>query len=347
MMREEHLETPRELRYRWPAEWEPHAATWLAWPHNRNTWPGKFDVIPPIFARMVRAFAEFEPVRLLAAAGTVAEDARQQIGGGADVEVIDIPTNDAWCRDHGPMFLAGSGLPPALVNWGYNAWGGKYPPFELDNLVPARIAAQRGWRVFEPDMILEGGAVEGNGRGTILTTRSCLLQPGRNPTLDQAELTRRLEQYACARHVVWLSGGDFTGDDTDGHIDQLARFVDARTLVVAACNAEDENHATLDLLARELREAVDQDGRSFELVPLPIPAPKFHGEQRLPTSYCNFYLANGGVLVPVFDDPADDRALGILADLFPGRRVVGFPSLDLVWGLGALHCLSQQEPASS
>ncbi|MBM4000208.1 MAG: agmatine deiminase family protein [Planctomycetes bacterium] len=342
------MDTPARTGYRWPAEWEPHAATWLAWPHNPNTWPGTFDRIPPIFARLVRRFAQFEPVRLLAAEGPIAHAARRLVGPISGVEWYDIPTNDAWCRDHGPMFLKGDpghAVPAALVDWGYNAWGGKYPPFDDDDRVPSRIAERLGTRVFRPEMVLEGGAVDGNGNGTVLTTRSCLLHPGRNPAMTESEIEERLRAFACARHVVWLSGGDFAGDDTDGHVDQLARFVGERTIVVASCGKDDENHATLARLAAELRAARDANGRVFDIVPLPIPQPRFHDGRRLPAGYCNFAIVNGGVLVPEFDDRADARAAGILADLFPDRRVIGFPCLDLVWGLGALHCLSQQQPA--
>jgi agmatine deiminase len=337
--------SPARLGYRHPAEWEPHAATWLAWPHNRATWPGTFENIPPIFAQLVERISRYEPVKLLAGTGDVWAQARQMVGHLPNVQFWPIETNDAWCRDHGPMFLEGLDLPPALVDWQYNAWGEKYPPFDKDNAVPARIAALGNYRRFPAELVLEGGAVDFNGRGTLLTTRSCLLHPRRNPGRTEEEVTAYLRDFACVRHVVWLSGGDFQGDDTDGHIDQLARFVGPRTIVVATCgNPSDPNFPVLRRLAEELQGAVDQDGARFEIVALPIPEPKFFQGRRLPASYCNFYCLNGAVLVPAFDDPADTRAAAILGDLFPDRRVELFPCIDLIWGLGAVHCLTQQEP---
>jgi agmatine deiminase len=338
--------TPRQAGYRWPAEWEPHAATWLAWPHNPQTWPGKFQVIPPIFARLVATIAEFEPVKLLAGRPHVAAQARELVGHLANVELLPIDTNDAWCRDHGPMFLTGAGLQKAVVDWGYNAWGEKYPPYDQDNLVPLRIAQRTNAPRFDPQMILEGGSVEGNGEGCLLTTASCLLHPRRNPQLTRDDIEARLRDYACARRVLWLTGGDFAGDDTDGHIDQLARFAGPRTIVAAWCDDRgDQNYGVLQQLHQELAGLTDDGGRPFDIVRLPIPVAKYHQGQRLPASYCNYYLVNGAVIVPLFDDPADDVACDVLQSLFPERRIVGSPALDLIWGLGAFHCLSQQEPA--
>jgi len=336
--------TPASLGYRWPAEWEPHAATWLAWPHNPETWPGKFEVIPPLFAKFVAAVADFEPVRLLAGRGTVYQNAKELVGSLPDVELIDIETNDAWVRDHGPMFLSGKGLKPAIVDWGYNAWGGKYPPFDKDDAVPSQIAERFGYRRFEPQMILEGGAVDGNGAGCVLTTESCLLKPTRNPSLGRPQIEERLFNFTGAKKILWLSGGDFAGDDTDGHIDQLARFVSATGIVVASCNdPSDENAETLRSLRQQVDQLTDLNGKHFDVVQLPIPAAKFFNNQRLPMSYCNFYIVNGAVIVPQFGDPADDVAIGILTDLFPERVILGLEALDLVWGLGAFHCMSQQE----
>lgn len=337
--------TPAALGYRFPAEWEPHAATWLSWPHNRKSWPGKFEPIPPIFARFVRTLAEFEPVHVLAGGAEIMREARDLVGSVANVTLHDIPTNDAWCRDHGPMFLvAPPGRPPALVDWEYNAWGGKYPPFDFDNAVPGKIAALTGRKRFAPGIILEGGAVDGNGRGTILTTEECLLNPNRNPDLSREEIEQYLADYCGAKHVVWLGRG-FLGDDTDGHIDQLARFVGPTTVLCAIEeNQQDENHEPLaDNLAR-LQAATDQAGRPLTVIPVPLPSPKFHDGQRLPAGYLNFYVANGGVVAPQFDDPADAAILTILERAFPDRQIRGLPSLDLIWGFGSFHCLSQQEP---
>jgi agmatine deiminase len=335
--------------YRLPAEWEPHHATWVAWPHNPATWPGRFEPVPAQFAHFVRTLAAFEPVHVLAGGVEVMAAASHWLGDVPAVTLWDIPTNDAWCRDHGPMFLSGPPeLPPALVDWEYNAWGGKYPPFDRDNAVPREIARRLGFRRFAPGIVLEGGAVEGNGRGTILTTETCLLHPNRNPALGREDIERYLAEYCGARHVLWLSGHGIAGDDTDGHIDQLARFVNPTTVVaMSEENAADENHGPLQENLARLRAMRDQDGRPLDVVPLRMPRPKYVGDQRVPAGYANFYIANGAVLVPQFEDPADEAALAVLRDLFPGRRVIGLPSLDLVWGLGSFHCMTQQQPAAS
>jgi agmatine deiminase len=339
--------TPSELGYRWPAEWEPHAATWLAWPHNPQTWPGKFEVIPSLFAKFVAAVADFEPVKLLAGTGDTLEQAKTLVGALPGVELLEIETNDAWVRDYGPMFLHGKGLPPALVDWGYNAWGNKYPPFDKDDDVPRQIAQKYNYESFEPNMILEGGAVDGNGAGCILTTESCLLNPTRNAHFTRQQIEEKLFQYASAKKILWLKGGEFAGDDTDGHVDQLARFVAPDKIVIASVTDDsDENATMLRHMRSELAQLTDMDGKPFEIIELPIPAAKYYSNQRLPASYCNFCLVNGGVVVPQFDDPADDQAVGILTDLFSQRVVMGLPATDLIWGLGAFHCLSQQEPLS-
>ena len=340
-------QTPAELGYRWPAEWEPHAATWLAWPKNRDTWPGKFETIPPLFASFVRTLADFEPVHVLAGGEAVRSEAERTLGDLDHVVLHAIATNDAWTRDHGPTFLVGPGeQPPALVDWQYNAWGGKYPPYDQDNAVPSQIATKLGRRRFAPPFVLEGGAIDGNGRGTILTTESCLLNPNRNPAATHASVERYLADYLGARNVLWLKGGGVSGDDTDGHVDQLARFVNATTVVVAVEeDPDDENFAALAKNFEQLKSMTDQEGRLLEVVPLPLPRPLYYRSRRLPASYLNFYIANGVVVAPVFDDPADEIALETLARFFPDRQVLGLLAVDLVWGLGAFHCLSQQEPA--
>jgi agmatine deiminase len=337
-------QTPAQLRYRWPAEWELQASVWLSWPRNPATWPGCFEPVPAEFAQFVRLLAEYEPVNILAGGREVMEQARGLVGDLASVTLHDIPTNDSWCRDHGPIFLAG-GEQPALVDWEYNAWGGKYPPFDLDNDVPRRIAELRGRRRFVPGIILEGGAIDGNGRGTILTTESCLLNPNRNPHLSRDEVEGYLREYLAAKKVLWLTGGEIAGDDTDGHIDQIARFVNPTTVVVSHCeDTSDANYEPTQQNLRELKAMADQDGNPLAIVPLPLPRPLFRDGQRLPAGYANFLIANGVVIVPQFGDPADDEAIGVLQPLFPGRDVRGSPSLNLVWGLGSFHCLSQQEP---
>lgn len=339
--------TPAGLGYRWPAEWEPHAATWLSWPHNRATWPGKFDVIPPHYARFVRAVAAFEPLLLLAGGAAVREDAERHVGNVAGVTILDIETNDAWIRDHGPTFLPATDTQPAaLIDWQYNAWGGKYPPWDKDNAVPLQIAEMYQRRRFAPQFVLEGGAIDGNGHGTVLTTESCLLSPSRNPGVSRDAVEQRLRDNLGARRVLWLSGHGLAGDDTDGHIDQLARFVNPTTVVAATSeDPGDENYASLQENWQRLRRMRDQDGHELSVVPLPVPEPLFHNDQRLPASYCNFYIINGAVIVPEFGSPADRRAHDTLAELFSTRQIIGLPALDLIWGLGAFHCLSQQEPA--
>jgi agmatine deiminase len=348
------ISTPAQLGYRWPAEWEPQASVWLSWPRNPNTWPGHFEPVPEEFARFVRLLAEYEPVNILAGGDQVMEQARSLVGKLKNVTLHDIPTNDAWCRDHGPTFLCSSGsnasgasgsLSPALIDWQYNAWGGKYPPFDLDNEVPRRIAELQGRRRFVPGIVLEGGAIDGNGRGSILTTESCLLNPNRNGEITRDRMEGYLRDYLAAKKVLWLTGGEIAGDDTDGHIDQIARFVNPTTVVVSLCDDRaDENYEPTQQNRRELETMTDQDGQPLSVIPLVLPRPLFCDGQRLPAGYCNFLIANGVVIVPQFGDAADDEAIRTLQPLFPDRDVRGSASLNLVWGLGSFHCLSQQEP---
>jgi agmatine deiminase len=328
------------------AEWEPHAATWLAWPHKLESWPGKFEPIPALYARLVRTLAKFEPVNILAGGEQVMAQAKSLVGDVPNAKLHDVPTNDAWTRDHGPTFLAGSpGAPPALVDWGYNAWGGKYPPFDLDDAVPRRIADWSGRRRFTPEIILEGGAIDSNGAGTILTTEQCLLNPNRNPQLSRADMERYLADYLGAKKVLWLGEG-IEGDDTDGHIDELARFIGPRTVVAALeDDPADSNYKPLLENFERLKRMTDQDGLALEVIALPMPRPIYYDGQRLPACYCNFYIANGLVIAPQFDDVADGRVLEALGRLLPGRQIIGLPARDLVWGLGAFHCITQQEPA--
>jgi len=338
------MSTPASLGYRWPAEWEPQAAVWLSWPRNPQTWPGKFEPVPAEFAQFARAIAEYEPVHILAG-GSVMAQASELVGDVKSITLHDVETNDSWCRDHGPSFLTSKSQPQALVDWEYNAWGGKYPPFDKDNLVPQRIAGITGRRSFVAGIVMEGGAIETNGQGTILTTESCLLNPNRNPGLGRHDLERYLRDFLGASKVLWMKGGEVAGDDTDGHIDQLARFVGPRTVVCAVCeDPSDENYGPTQQNLVELQQMTDQDGQPLEVVRLPLPRPLYFSEQRLPASYCNFLIVNHAVLVPQFGDhAADDRACAILRELLPDRAIRGLTSLDLVWGLGSFHCLSQQE----
>ncbi len=339
--------SPAALGYQMAAEWEPHAATWLAWPHKLESWPGKFEPIPPLYAKLIATLARFETVNVLAGGEPVMVQAKSLVGHLANVKLHNIPTNDAWTRDHGPTFLFGPpGSPAALVDWGYNAWGGKYPPFDLDDAVPRRIAELTSRRRFTPGIILEGGAIDSNGAGTILTTEQCLLNANRNPQLSRADMERYLADYLGAKKVLWLGEG-IEGDDTDGHIDELARFVGPRTVVAAMeDDSADMNYRPLRENFERLRRMTDQVDRPLEVVALPMPRPIYHENQRLPASYCNFYIANGVTIVPQFDDPSDAKVLEILGRLLPGREIIGLPARDLAWGLGAFHCITQQEPAT-
>ncbi len=340
---------PARLGYSMPAEWEPHEATWLTWPHKEESWPGLFDRIPLVWVEIVRALVASEEVRILVGSAEMEATARQLLMRehvSLDrVRFFPVPTNDAWARDHGPLFVINRReRKSAIVDWEYNAWGGKYAPWDLDNAVPSRVAELLGVPVAQPGIVLEGGSIDVNGCGSLLTTESCLLNPNRNPTLTREEIERKLRDYLGVRHVLWLGQG-IAGDDTDGHVDDLARFVSPRRVVVAS--TEDRSSPDYEVLAdnlARLRHMRDQDGEPLEVVRLPMPDPVFHEGQQLPASYANFYVGNTVVLVPTFRVPQDRVALETLEQMFPGRRVVGIYARDLVWGLGAIHCITQQQP---
>jgi agmatine deiminase len=340
-------------RYRWPAEWELHRATWLSWPHNPETWPGRLERAEAAFCAMVRALEGRETVCINV--GDAALEARvrgllRAAGVAVDrsVELHRIPTDDAWVRDHGPIFVvrdAAGRRERLLLDFVFDAWGRKYPPWDRDDDVPRRTAEVLGLPRRRVDVVLEGGSIDGNGAGTVLTTESCLLHPNRGAGRTREGLERVLRETLGAAHVVWLAGA-VAGDDTDGHVDDLARFVGPRTVVAAVEErAGDENSGPLARNLALLRASADQDGRPLDVVPLPMPPPLVVDGQRCPASYANFYLANGVALVPVFGAPEDARALAILGELLPGREIVGIPSADLVAGFGAVHCLTQQEPS--
>jgi agmatine deiminase len=345
--------TPAALGYRWPAEWEPHRATWLSWPHNPETWPGRLERVQGPFVAMVRALQGREEICINAGSEALEAEVRRRLrAGGVDpdrgVRFFRIPTDDAWVRDHGPIFVvrqAGGRRERALLDFGFDSWGRKYGPWERDDAVPRRIAESLGLRRFEPGIVLEGGSIDGNGRGTILTTESCLLNPNRGGLRTRDALERVLAEQLAARQVLWLGEG-IAGDDTDGHVDDLARFVDAGSVVtVVEPDASDPNHAPLAENLRRLRAMRDADGKPLAVATLPMPPPLVVDGQRCPASYANFYLANGVALVPVFGAPSDARALAVLRECLPGRELVAIPAGDLVFGLGAVHCLTQQEPA--
>lgn len=341
---------PRAQGYSFPAEWEPHVATWLSWPHKEASWPGKIGLIYPVYAEFVRLLAEVERVHINV------NDAEQRDAvydylkrAGADMHQVHLhlhPSDDAWCRDHGPAFLLDrQAQRKALVKWNYNAWGGKYPPFEQDNLIPYRIAEYLDVPVFEPGIVMEGGSVEVNGSGILLTTEACLLNPNRNPALSKAEIEQFLKDYYGQEQIWWLKDG-IIGDDTDGHIDDLTRFVAADTVVtVVEPRREDENYAILQENLELLHSFRLPDGRPLKVVELPMPEPVECEGQRLPASYANFYIANGLLIVPTYRCRQDAEALRVLQDCFPERRIVGLDSTDIIWGLGSFHCLSQQEPS--
>jgi agmatine deiminase len=343
--------TPAQLGYRMPAEWEPHRGTWLSWPHKEASWPGKFEPVPAIFARMVRELGDQEEVHINVAGPEMELAVRELLADeGADAGNVFFhynPTNDAWCRDHGPIFVqrtANGQREEAILDWGYNAWGGKYPPYDLDDVVPTRIGRELEIPVFAPGIVLEGGSIDVNGRGTLLTTEACLLNPNRNPQLSRAEIEGYLRAYLGVSKILWLGDG-ILGDDTDGHVDDLTRFVNPTTVVtVVEGDPLDPNYEPLQENLRRLREVTDQDGRPLRIETLPMPRPIEYDGQRLPASYANFYIANGIVLLPGYDDERDEVARERLQKVFPDRRVVVIDCTDLVWGLGAFHCVTQQWP---
>jgi agmatine deiminase len=342
--------TPRQLGYRFPAEWEPQAATWFSWPHNKETWPGKFDPIPGAFTNIVKTLAPYQHVNINVVDDAMADDVRSQLLNAkvdpSHFTLFKIPTNDTWCRDHGPAFVVNPNSPEplAVIDWGYNAWGGKYPPYDQDDIVPSRIAELRNLPIFYPGIIMEGGSIDVNGEGCLLTSRSCLLNQNRNPALTQVEIEEYLGEYYSVDKVLWVGEG-IAGDDTDGHIDDSARFVSPNTIVaVVESNHADENHNILQKNLAALRGMTDVQGNHFRIVELPMPAPLFFNGQRLPASYANFLIANNIVLVPTFRDSNDTTAIEILQREFQDRTVVGIDCVDLALGLGTLHCISQQEP---
>ena len=355
-------DTPAALGYRMPAEWEPHAATWLAWPHERSDWPGagKLEAVRWVYGEVIRHLAPGEIVRILVADEAAVRQIRamcKRIGVAAErVECLRVATDRSWTRDSCPVFVRRDDGDVAAVGWRFNGWA-KYPNHTRDVKVAGALARRRHTTLFTPEatvdgrvrrLVLEGGAVDVNGRGTLLATEECLLSPvqARNPGLGRDGTEQALRDWLGVRHVVWLGDG-IAGDDTHGHVDDLARFVDPTTVALAlADDPRDENYARLRDNHDRLTRATDQDRRPLRVVPLPMPAPLAYEGCRLPASYANFYIGNAAVLVPTFNDPADRRALATLAALFPDRRVVGIHAVDLVLGLGTIHCMTQQEPYS-
>jgi agmatine deiminase len=352
---------PQQLGYRMPAEWEPHQATWLAWPHNPGDWPGKFQAIPWVYAEIVRLLATREQVHILV------EDAKaqQRVTGimeraGANLDLGSFhlwPTNRSWTRDSGPIFVRNAEGQVAITNWRFNAWA-KYQDWQLDDQVPGQVADFLGMTQWQPAvqladgekrrMVLEGGSIDTNGQGILLTTEECLLSEAqqRNPGVSREQLEQAFHDYLGIEKVLWLGRG-IVGDDTHGHVDDISRFVAPETIVTAVePDTSDPNHAPLADNLTRLKAARTLSGKQFTLVELPMPQPVVFRGQRLPASYANFYIANGLVLVPTFHSPQDRVALNILAEVFPDREVIGIHCVDLVWGLGTLHCMTQQQPAT-
>ncbi|MCW5968793.1 MAG: agmatine deiminase family protein [Blastocatellales bacterium] len=343
--------TPRALGYRMPAEWEPHEATWLSWPHKEESWPGAFDRVPEIFTEIAGHLAESELVRINVADEDFAARVREQLKkGGVNLDAVRFhlnPTNDAWVRDHGPIYVVrdrDGERKRAIIDWGYNAWGNKYPPYDLDDAIPQRIAEESGEQLYQPGIVLEGGSIDVNGRGALLTTESCLLNPNRNPHLDKNQIEQYLRAYLGVDCILWLGDG-IVGDDTDGHIDDLTRFVSHDTVVTAVEeDPGDENYPPLRDNLERLQSMKDQDGEPLRIITVPMPAPVYFDGQRLPASYANFYIANRAVLAPTYRCENDARAIAILQELFPDRRTIGIDCTEMVWGLGAIHCATQQQP---
>ena len=357
-----HQKTPYELGYRMPAEWEPHEATWLAWPHNREDWPGKFGPIPWLYAEIVRLLADREHVHLLVQDQSEEKRARgilQRAGANLDrVEFHRWPTDRVWTRDSGPIFVRNREGKLAVTNWRFNAWA-KYEDWHLDDEVPGRVAELLGLRGWQPTVqvgngaehrvVLEGGSIDTNGQGILLTTEECLLSQvqQRNPGIGREQLEQALQDYLGVEQTLWLGRG-VAGDDTHGHVDDISRFVAPATIVTAVePDTRDPNHEPLAENLARLKASRTPDGKQFDIVEMPLPKPVVFRRQRLPASYANFYIANGLVLVPTFHDPNDRIALNTLAQAFPGRDVIGIHSVDLIWGLGALHCMTQQQPAAT
>jgi agmatine deiminase len=338
-----------------PAEWETHSATWLAWPHEKTDWPGKFAPIPWVYADIVRHLSQVERVRILVANS----DAERAVRGvlkkaGANLSAVDffrIPTNRGWIRDFGPIFVRNGNGETAVTNWRFNAWA-KYDDWKKDDVANGKLAPKLKWNMWSPEykgrrVVLEGGSIDVNGGGTMLTTEECMLSTvqARNPGVSRKELSQIFRDYLGVTHILWLKNG-IAGDDTHGHIDDLARFVNPTTVITVVENDPSEvNYQPSQENLALLREMKDQDGRALRVETLPMPEPVYFDGQRLPASYANFYVANQLVLVPTFNDPHDTVALSKIAGLLPGRKVVGIASLDLVLGLGTIHCMTQQEPA--
>lgn len=339
------------MSYMMPAEWERHSATQLHWPSNPETWPGeRLERVEEVYCRIIEELHFFEPIHLFVENLEVRERMMQKLASRAiDLERIIIhqqKINDVWARDCGPVFVK-VGDEFVITNWGYNAWGEKYPPWDDDNFLPQYIAGKYGIKRVDPGMILEGGSIDVNGAGVLLTTESVLLNPNRNPGMSKAEIEQKLNQYLGIKQVIWLKRG-LEGDDTDGHIDDITRFLNEDTVLTMIC--EDKNAVNYEALQENLeilKSVTLHDGRKLNIETLPLPETKIEGttvdgSEHVPASYANFYIANGAVLVPIYDERYDEQALKLFGKYFPGRKIIGIPCANLVWGQGSIHCITQQ-----
>ncbi len=343
-----------ESSYFMPPEWAFHKATWLSWPHRQETWPGKFEPVPAIFVEIISWLSVSEEVHINVLDEAMEHEVVRMLRNSRHEQLKMervflhwIPTNDAWCRDHGPNFVfrqKNGKSEKIIVNWQYNAWGQKYKPYTDDNAVPERVAFMQQLPIVSPDMILEGGSIDVNGKGLLLTSEACLLNPNRNPLLSRQEIEAELGRYLGIKKVLWLGDG-IAGDDTDGHVDDMARFVNETTVVIAVEDDPlDENYKPLQENYRRLKQYTALDGKTLKVIVLPMPSPLVYEGERLPASYANFYIANTVVLVPTYRCSRDSEAIAILQECFPERKVIGIDCTDLVWGLGAIHCLTHEEP---
>ena len=342
------MNTPFIDGYRFPAEWEPHEATWLTYPHSDDSFPGKLESVYSSYIRFIAEITKSEKVRI-----NVAEKFKERLKkqleeeniDSRQVEIFERESNDVWCRDHGPAFVVKEKpeCKKAIVDWEFNAWGNKYP-HDADNLIASAIAADFDLPLYRPRIVMEGGSVDFNGQGTLLTTKACLLNPNRNPRLNQSQIEQYLQDYYGVHQILWLDDG-IEGDDTDGHVDDITRFTNAHTIITAIeTNKNDVNYKPLQKNLYLLRRMRLLNGRQPDIVELQMPTPVIQNGLRLPASYANFYITNDAVIVPTFRCPQDDRAMQILAECFANRRAIGIDSTDIVWGFGSFHCLSQQEP---
>ena len=343
---------PVQLGYSMPPEWTRHDATLLIWPHNRETWPGeRLHLVEEVYLKIIETLHRYEPVHVLINSDSQKKYVEQKLRtreldtGQITLDVQ--PVNDVWVRDCGPIFINKNTSQFAVTNWGYNAWGGKYPPFDADNRIPSYISKTFNLDIFDPGMILEGGSVEVNGEGVLLTTESVLLNPNRNPELNKKEIEQKLYDYLGVKKFVWLTEG-LAGDDTDGHIDDLARFINDYTIVTAVCDDPDDvNYPVLQENLEILSAARNLQGNSFNIETLPMPSTRIQGttvdgSEYVPASYLNFYIANGIVLLPFYDEQYDETVRRKFQNWFPDRDIIGIHCHDLVWGQGSIHCITQQ-----